>query len=85
MSNVKTAVSIEKPLFVQAEKLAQQMNVSRSHLYSLALRMFVERHESAQMLRQLDRVYAEHPPSAEEEQVLTAMQHHYRRLVEEEG
>jgi len=81
MPNVKTAISIEKPLFEQAEKVAQQMNISRSHLYSLALEMFVERRKSQQVLEQLNRVYEENPPTAEEKRLLEAIGRQQRRLV----
>lgn len=84
MSNVKTSVSIEKALFEQAEKLAKRMQVSRSRLYSLALEMFLEKYESQQILQQLNRLYEENPLTAEEKQLLEAMRHQQRRVVEEE-
>ena len=85
MPNVKIAVSIKKPLFEQAEKLAEQMQVSRSHLYTMALEMFLERHQSQCMLGRLNQLYEENPPTAEERRLLEAMQRQQRRLVEGEG
>ena len=84
MPNMKIAVSIEKPLFEQAEKLAEQMRVSRSRLYALALEMFIQKRESQQILEQLNRVYGENPPTDEEKQLLEAMQHQQRYLAEGE-
>jgi len=84
MPNVKIAISIEKPLFEQAEKLAEQMRVSRSRLYALALEMFIQKRESQQILEQLNRVYGENPPTDEEKQLLEAMQHQQRYLAEGE-
>jgi predicted transcriptional regulator len=84
MSNKKTTVSIEEPLFERADALAEQMSVSRSRLYELALEMFIQKQESQQMLEQLNRVYAENPPTAEEKQVLETMQRRQRSLVEGE-
>ena len=84
MPSRKTAVSIEEPLFDQAEKLAEQMRVSRSHLYALALEMFIERHKSQQLLEQLNRAYEESPLTAEESQLLDGMRGQQRRLVEDE-
>ncbi|MGM0399982.1 MAG: hypothetical protein ACQEQT_01615 [Chloroflexota bacterium] len=84
MSNIKTAVSIEEPLFERAERLAERMEMSRSHLYSLALEMFVEKCESQQILGQLNRIYEENPPTAEDERRLEAMRRQQRRLVEGE-
>ena len=84
MPNMKIAISIEKPLFEQAEKLAEQMRVSRSRLYALALEMFIQKRESQQILEQLNRVYGENPPTDEEKQLLEAMQHRQRYLAEGE-
>ena len=84
MPNIKTAVSIEKPLFEQADKLAEQMRVSRSRLYALALEMFIEKRKSQQILEQLNRVCGENPPTDEEKQLLEAMQPRQRHLVEGE-
>lgn len=84
MPNIKTAVSIEKPLFEQADKLAEQMRVSRSRLYALALEMFIQKQESQQILEQLNRVCGENPPTDEEKQLLEAMQHRQRYLMEGE-
>ena len=84
MPNMKIAISIEKPLFDQAEKLAEQMRVSRSRLYALALEMLIQKRESQQILEQLNRVYGENPPTDEERQLLEAMQHQQRYLAEGE-
>ena len=84
MPNMKIAISIEKPLFERAEKLAEQMRVSRSRLYALALEMFIQKRESQQILEQLNRVYGENPPTDEERQLLEAMQHQQRYLPEGE-
>ncbi len=84
MPSVKIAVSIEKPLFEQAEKLAEQMRISRSRLYALALAMFIQKQESQRILEQLNRVCGENPPIDEEKQLLGAMQHRQRDLVEGE-
>ena len=84
MPNKKIAVSIEEPLFERADALAEQMSVSRSRLYELALEMFIQKQESQQMLEQLNRVCAENPPTAEEKQLLEAMQRRKCSLVEGE-
>ena len=84
MPHMKIAISIEKPLFERAEKLAEQMRVSRSRLYALALEMFIQKRESQQILEQLNRVYGENPPTDEEKQLLEAMQHQQRHLAEGE-
>ena len=84
MPKRKTAVSIDQPLFERADQLAEQMRVSRSRLYALALEMFIQKRESQQMLEQLNRVCVENPPTEEEEQLLEAMRQRQRSLVEGE-
>ena len=44
MANIKTAISIAKPLFEEVEALAEEMEVSRSHLFTLAARDFIQHH-----------------------------------------
>ena len=39
---IKTVISIQKPLFDQAESLAKQLNISREHLLELALDDFIK-------------------------------------------
>ena len=36
MANIKTAISVEKPLFEELCALSKEMEVSRSYLFSLA-------------------------------------------------
>jgi len=84
MPSRKTAVSIEQPLFERADKRAEQMKVSRSRLYALALEMFIQKRTSQQMLEQLNRACEENPPTDEEEQLLEARQQQQRALVEGE-
>ena len=84
MSNKKIAVSIAKPLFEQADELAERMKVSRSRLYALALEMFIQQRESQQILEQLNRVCGENPPTDEDSLLLEAMKGRQRNLVEGE-
>lgn len=84
MPNRKTAVSIEQPIFERADELAQQMGVSRSRLYELALEMFIQKQENQQILERLNRFYDENPPTEEEEHLLAATRRVQRSLLEGE-
>lgn len=55
---VKTAISVPDELFRQADKTAQRLKLSRSQLYSTALREFLEKREPADVTARLDAVYA---------------------------
>ena len=83
MANVKTAISIDKILFEQVNKLADELNVSRSHLFVLAVGEFLERYENQRLLEQLNQAYDDLPLS-EEERLLKGMRLPHRQLVENE-
>ena len=74
METFKTAVSIRKLLFEQADELARKMNVSRSRLFGLALEEYIRRRENQDLLRELNAVYSGEPDPAEE-----TLQAHARR------
>ncbi|MGD0094178.1 MAG: hypothetical protein ABSE73_30080 [Planctomycetota bacterium] len=46
MPSVKTAVSLPKPLFEQAKRLARERKTPRSHIVAQALEQYSERLES---------------------------------------
>ena len=59
MQKIKISISLDKTLFAEADKLARQMNVSRSRLLVLALQDFVERHNNKELLEQINAAYAD--------------------------
>lgn len=81
MAHVKTAISLEKDLFEQLESLADEMKVSRSHLWGLALEDFLHRRQSQLLLEQLNAAYGETPDSTEQT-LQHEMRQQQRQLVE---
>lgn len=55
---MKTAISIPDPVFEAAEKLAQQLGVSRSELYSTAVLTYVESHRDDDITERLNEIYS---------------------------
>ncbi len=53
---MKTAVSIPDDIFEEAERLAADLETSRSQLYSRALREFVARHTPDRLTEAMNRV-----------------------------
>ena len=84
MASIKTAVSIDESLYNEAEKLAGEMKLSRSRLYSLALALFIERHESRCILESLNAVYEANPMTPEEKRLLEAVRSIQAAAVENE-
>ena len=83
MTYVKTAVSLQDPLFNAMENLAHSLNLSRSRLMSLALEEFIRRHENQRLLESINAAYAD-APDPEEEAIQRGMRRIQHRLVEAE-
>ena len=81
MQNIKTAISIDKSLFTQANALARSMKISRSRLFVVALEDYMRQQENRKLLEEVNAVYADEP-SDEEKELLRRMRKSYRRLVE---
>lgn len=56
---MKTAISIPDDLYADAERLARTLRVSRSRLYSLAMREYLARHSGDQVTLALDALFSD--------------------------
>ena len=83
MQAIKTAISIEKDLFEQAEKMARSMKVSRSKLFVIALQDFIEHQKNKDLLTQINAAYADEP-DAPEQTLRQKSRRQHRRTVEGE-
>lgn len=83
MQAIKTAISIDKNLFDQAENIARAMKVSRSRLFVIALQDFIEHRKNREMLAQINAAYSDEP-DASEETLRRKTRRQHRRLVEGE-
>lgn len=81
MESIKTAISIDKSLFRQANALAHKLKVSRSRLFVIALEDFIRQQENREILEKVNAVYADEPDETEKELSLK-MRQSFRRLVE---
>ncbi len=79
---VKTAISLDEALFQKAEALAQELQISRSYLFTLAVQKFIELYESQHLLETLNAAYAD-DPDPQEAAYLQKMRPQHRRLVED--
>jgi metal-responsive CopG/Arc/MetJ family transcriptional regulator len=83
MTNIKTAISVEKPLFDEVDALAQEMEVSRSHLFAVAVREYIQRHKSQKMLEAVNAAHEDLPDPAEDS-LQTRMRSKHRELVNDQ-
>lgn len=81
MATVKTAISIQESLFDQVNDLAQELQIPRSQLFTLAVEQFIKRHENRSMFEALNEVYDE-APDPDEEALQEGMRRQQRQLVE---
>jgi hypothetical protein len=83
MANIKTAISIQEPLFHEAEALAHEMKISRSRLFSLALEEFIRRQETRKLVESINAAYAD-GLDEDDQTMLRGMRAHQRRVLEAE-
>ncbi len=65
---MKTAISIRDEVFEAAERAARNLGISRSELYTTAVKEFVARLSKQRVTERLDAIYADHdaPPGLDE-------------------
>ncbi|MGB5163274.1 MAG: hypothetical protein WBP10_12940 [Thermoanaerobaculia bacterium] len=56
---MKTAISIPDSVFEAAERLAQRLGISRSHLYAKAVDRFVADHSRQDVTERLNEIYSD--------------------------
>lgn len=79
---IKTAISIEGPLSDEVDALAQGLEISRSHLFVLAAREFVQRDKSQNVLEALNSAYDDLSYS-DEQALQRQMRSRHRKLVKD--
>src|SRR5438105_4713043 len=78
MAQVKTGISLDAELFEAAERLAHELNLSRSALYARALEELIQRRRSSQLLDELNAAYG-WSPDPEDEALLDGIRRHNRQ------
>jgi metal-responsive CopG/Arc/MetJ family transcriptional regulator len=82
-NTIKTAISIQKSLFEQAESLAQELNVSRSELFGMAIETFVRNHQNQILLQEINEAYSEEQDTSDKVR-LSKMRKQHRKVVRNE-
>ena len=83
MTIKKTAISIEGPLFEEIEALAKEMEVSRSYIFSVAAREFIQSRKSQKLLEAINAAYNA-LPDLTEERLRERMKSKYHRIVKDQ-
>ncbi len=69
---MKTAISLPDSVFEEAEAVAKRLGMSRSELYTEALKVYLQRYNQEQILLKLNEVYSQE--SSELDPVMSKMQ-----------
>ena len=74
---MKTAVSLPDDLFEKVEQLAEELHLSRSRIFTEAVRDYIDRRRDLKIFRALNRAYSE----AEAEQETTLRKQSKKRYA----
>ena len=83
MGNIKTAISIEKPLFEQVDNLAHELKTSRSRIFALAAMEFIQRHKNQKLLEAINAAYDD-IPDVKEESLKSMMLSKHLKMVKDQ-
>lgn len=61
--------------------IAREMNISRSHFFTLAVEAFIQQYQNQKLLNAINDAYKDDPDPADQE-FLNQLCPHYRRLLE---
>lgn len=78
-----TDLSLSKSLFEEVETVAREMELSRSRLFVMAVKDFIERYRTRRLVEQMNLAYQDGPDEEEQKWLMHAKQS-YRRLLEAE-
>jgi len=82
MPTIKTAVSIEKPVFDQVNVLAKNLNISRSRLFSIAVQEFIQRHTNMEIFQAINDAYDDLPDV--DTKIVNKMRPHHLKMVKDQ-
>jgi metal-responsive CopG/Arc/MetJ family transcriptional regulator len=82
-SSIKTAISMHEDLFREVNKIAKELNVSRSRLFVMAMQDFIKKQENKKMIDQINRAFSDSPDTDEKKLQAGMRKKQIRNLGEE--
>ncbi len=82
MPYMKTAISIDKRLFSEAEKLSDKLHVSRSQFFSQAVEYMINKDESLDIIKRLNDVYSHHDVLEEQKNMASISKRRLKGIAE---
>jgi antitoxin MazE6 len=83
MANIKTAISIDKPLFEQVNDLAHELKTSRSHIFVMAAKDYIQRHKNRKILEDINAAYDDSPDTKDESLTSVRRSHHLKMVKDQ--
>ena len=83
MGNIKTAISIDEPLFEQVDNLAHELNTSRSRIFALAVTEFIQRRKNQKLLEAINDAYDD-VHEVKEESLRSMMRSKHLKMVKDQ-
>lgn len=84
MPGVKTAISLNEELFSKVNQLADNLHISRSKVFTLAVQDYVKKQENQALLARLNEAYKDLPVE-EERKIQKSMRGKQKKLIERES
>ena len=84
MPGVKTAISLNEELLIKVSRLADDLHVSRSKVFTLAVQDYLKKQENQSFLAQLNEAYEDFP-SEEERGISKSMRIKHNNIIEQES
>ena len=58
MSSIKTAISIDEDLYKEVKDLSIRLNISKSRIFSQAVRYFIDKKNNLELLKKINESYS---------------------------
>jgi len=84
MPGVKTAISLDEELLIKVNSLADNLHVSRSKVFTMAVQDYLKKQENQSLLAQLNEAYEDFPDE-EESGVLKSIRVKHNKIIEQES
>ncbi len=80
---MKTAISVPDKIFEEIEKFAKEHNYSRSEVFTIAAKEFIEKLKSRQLLELLNKVYEDIETPEDAALRKKSIRHYAKRVLKE--
>jgi len=82
MPFVKTAISLNRDLFMKANKLSAEMKVSRSKLFQFAIESYIRQYDNKKILNKLNKIYSGEL-TKEEKKLQGSMKDYHKKIIKD--